>query len=226
MISGTALAMPCAASRAGIITGMVWPDLPSASMTKAKGRFSTSSKRFGSSTCNSWVAAINWAPSASFCAQRRIEATQSSAVTAVPSLHSSPSRRVKLQVSRSAADLPALQHLRPVMALAVQPDQRVEHQIGEDPGGVDGGDQRIEDLQLGVQRDPQRAVLRLRRAGGAGGQGQRQQQEPGKPGQSHGACPSDEAHRAARAGAVGLWRRFLQARAGYSAAAASLRKWS
>ena len=95
MISGTGLLMSCAASRAGIITGMVWPALPSASMTKAKGRFSTSSKRFASTTRRLLVACMSRMPSASFFAQRRIEATQSSAVTGAPSLHSRPSRRVK-----------------------------------------------------------------------------------------------------------------------------------
>jgi hypothetical protein len=61
------------------------------------------------------------------------------------------------------ADLPALEHLRVVVAVAIDADEHVEDQIGEDPGGVDGGDDRVEYLQFRVQRHPQDAFI------GAGG---------------------------------------------------------
>ncbi len=95
-ISGTGLFGSVAASRAGIITGIVWPDLPRASITKANGRSSSSTKRLSSSTRKSRAASIILPPSGSRLAQRRIEATQSAAVTGVPSLHFSPSRSRKV----------------------------------------------------------------------------------------------------------------------------------
>ena len=58
------------------------------------------------------------------------------------------------------ADLPALQHLRMVATCIVDPDQHVEHHVGEHAGGVDRGDDRVKQLQLGVQRNPQHLRLR------------------------------------------------------------------
>jgi len=65
------------------------------------------------------------------------------------------------------ADVPAFQHLRLVVALAVDADQGVEHHVGEYPRRIDGGDDRVEDLQLGAERDTERAVLRLGRRAAA-----------------------------------------------------------
>ena len=59
-------------------------------------------KVFGSLAVIESTNDITFWPSESLAAQRLIEATQSSAVTGLPSCHSRPSRRVKVQVSLSA----------------------------------------------------------------------------------------------------------------------------
>ena len=55
---------------------------------------------------------ISFWPIESLAPQRLIEATQSSAVTGLPSCHSRPSRRVKVQVSLSGETVPLVDHLR------------------------------------------------------------------------------------------------------------------
>ena len=91
-----------ATKRAGIMNGTCAAGLPIASMTKPKGRDSSSTKVRWSTTRSARVAAISRRPIPSRRPQRFSEATQSSAVTGVPSCHSSPGRSVKVQVRRSS----------------------------------------------------------------------------------------------------------------------------
>ena len=82
--------------------GMMAPGLPIASITWLKGSRSSSTKLRASTTRKPLAMAIMRLPSPSRLPQRFSEATQSSAVTGWPSCHSSPGRRVKVQVSRSS----------------------------------------------------------------------------------------------------------------------------
>ena len=90
-----------AASRAGIMTGNGALGLPSTSSSSGKGCFSTSLKVLASAASSDAVSAISILPSGSRTDQRLSEATQSSAVTGLPSCHLRPSRSTKVQVSLS-----------------------------------------------------------------------------------------------------------------------------
>ena len=59
---------------------------------------------------------------------------------------------------RSGLGVPALQHLRVVIALVVDADEHVVDQVGEDPRGVYRRNDRVEYLQLGIQRGAHGAV--------------------------------------------------------------------
>jgi hypothetical protein len=83
------------------------------------------------------------------------------------------------------ADLPALEHLRVVVPVRVDRDEGVEDHVGEDAGRVDRGDDRVEDLQLRVERHADDLVLRAR---GAGGRQQRERR--GEEDAPHHARPS------------------------------------
>ena len=91
-----------AATRLGIMNGTFDDGLPSAVSTRPVGAFSTILNVFASTTGMSLTNDIIFCPVASLAPQRLIDATQSSAVTGVPSCHSSPSRSVIVQVSLSA----------------------------------------------------------------------------------------------------------------------------
>ncbi|MNK89224.1 hypothetical protein D3C87_1092270 [compost metagenome] len=69
--------------------------LPNADSTSA-GAVSTMLNVLSSMTFIDDTSGISWRPVLSDCAQRWIEATQSSAFTGVPSCHFRPSRRVKV----------------------------------------------------------------------------------------------------------------------------------
>ena len=75
--------------------------LPSTSSTSGKGSFRRSKIVRGSATSKPCALAISSRPMASFGAQRCSEATQSVAVTALPSCHFRPSRSWKRQVRPS-----------------------------------------------------------------------------------------------------------------------------
>ena len=90
-----------AASLAGIITGSGALGLPSTSSSNGNGCFSTSLKVLASVAASWSVSAISILPSGSRTDQRLSEATQSSAVTGLPSCHLRPSRSVNVQVSLS-----------------------------------------------------------------------------------------------------------------------------
>ncbi len=90
------------ATRLGIMKGTFDDGLPSAKISRPVGSFSLMTKVFG--PCAAMVSTndMTFWPSVSLAAQRLIEAMQSSAVTAAPSCHSSPSRSVNVKVSLSA----------------------------------------------------------------------------------------------------------------------------
>ncbi len=90
-----------AASLAGIITGNGALGLPSTSSSSGKGCFSTSFRVLASEASSEAVSAISILPSGSRIAQRLSEATQSSAVTRLPSCHLRSSRSTNVQVSLS-----------------------------------------------------------------------------------------------------------------------------
>src|SRR6478735_3779997 len=75
--------------------------LPSDSSTRPYGSFIFILKVLGSTTSKSTTEPIIFWPIESRAAQRLIEAMQSSDVTGLPSVHSRPSRKVKVQVSLS-----------------------------------------------------------------------------------------------------------------------------
>src|SRR4029450_563572 len=81
--------------------GTLEEGLPSDSRTRQNGSLRTRVKVLVSTALRSPTEAMSCWPSASRAAQRLIEAMQSSDVTGWPSCHSSPSRRVKVQVSLS-----------------------------------------------------------------------------------------------------------------------------
>ena len=70
--------------------------LPSAVSTSPVGALKTISKVLGSTTGMSFTNDIIFWPIASLAPQRLIDATQSSAVTGLPSCHSKPLRKVKV----------------------------------------------------------------------------------------------------------------------------------
>ena len=88
--------------RSGIMKGTFDEGLPSISMTGPKADLSTIVKLAASVALISPTAAKSSRPETSRAPQRLSEATQSAAVTAVPSLHLSPSRSLKVQVFLSA----------------------------------------------------------------------------------------------------------------------------
>ena len=86
------------------------------------------------------------------------------AVTGVPSWNSSPSRRVKVQVSLSSEVV----HLSTICGLiceiAVEREQRVVDHVAVVADDVGRGPDRIEDLEIGMVDDPERRLgLRRRR---------------------------------------------------------------
>ena len=87
--------------RAGMTKGTWTLGLPSASITWPKGLPSSMTKLAVSRILISFVAAISRRPMESRWPQRLMEATASSAVTAVPSWNSSPGRSLKVQLMRS-----------------------------------------------------------------------------------------------------------------------------
>ncbi len=99
--SGMRWSAGVAASRAGIITGSGALGLPSTSRSSGNGCFSTNLMVFGFVASSVSVSAISILPSGSRTDQRLSEATQSSAVTGLPSCHFRPSRSTKVQVSLS-----------------------------------------------------------------------------------------------------------------------------
>src|SRR3954452_24063785 len=66
-----------------------------------------------------------------------------------------------LALQLPAGRLTGFEHLRMVAALVVDADQLVEHQIGEHPRRIDRRDDRVEHLQLGVERRPHDLVVGL-----------------------------------------------------------------
>ena len=91
-----------AATRLGIMNGTFEDGLPRASTTRPNGCESTMAKVLASIALISFVTPSRTWPKPSRAPQRLIEAMQSSEVTGVPSLHSSPSRSVMVQVSLSS----------------------------------------------------------------------------------------------------------------------------
>ena len=90
------------ATRFGIMNGTFELGFPRAEMTSPVGSLSTMRKVFGLTTWSSFTKDIIFWPIESFAAQRLMDATQSSAVTGLPSCQRSPSRSVSVYVSRSA----------------------------------------------------------------------------------------------------------------------------
>jgi hypothetical protein len=90
------------ARRLGIMNGTFDDGLPSESSTRPYGSLSAMVKVLSFTAFISATNSIIFWPIASRAAQRLIEATQSSAVTGLPSCHSSPSRRVKVHSFLSA----------------------------------------------------------------------------------------------------------------------------
>ncbi len=77
-----------------MMNGTLLDGLPRASSTAPKGSLSSSVNVFLSDAASLPVAAVSSLPSESFCPQRWIDTTQSSAVTGWPSWNLSPSRSV------------------------------------------------------------------------------------------------------------------------------------
>ena len=90
------------ATRLGIMNGTATDGLPSACSIGPNFSLSTIWKVLSSTTLYSEMKAASFTPIESLALQRFSEATQSSAFTGLPSCHSSPSRRVKLQTSPSS----------------------------------------------------------------------------------------------------------------------------
>ena len=84
------------AIRFGIMNGTFDDGLPSVSSTRPYGSFSFSVKVLSLTGFSSTTKSISFWPIGSRAPQRLSEATQSSAVTGLPSCHSRPSRRVKV----------------------------------------------------------------------------------------------------------------------------------
>ena len=76
--------------------------LPSEASTSPYGSFRIIWKVLASTALKSFTKSMSFRPMASRAPQRLIEAMQSSDVTGVPSCHSSPSRKVKVQTVLSA----------------------------------------------------------------------------------------------------------------------------
>jgi hypothetical protein len=95
MISLTCSLGSVAAMRAGMMNDGLADGLPRASSTRPNGCSSSMTNVFASTGAILPMAAIMSRPTASLAPQRRSEATQSSAVTAVPSWNFRPSRSVK-----------------------------------------------------------------------------------------------------------------------------------
>ena len=91
-----------AASRAGMTKQGLALTLPRAAGSEGKGRRRRKAKRRSSSAVTSFTARCSTWPKVSRIAQRRMEATASSARTGSPSWKSSPSRSVIVQVRPSA----------------------------------------------------------------------------------------------------------------------------
>jgi hypothetical protein len=102
IVSVTGLLMSAAATRAGMMTGMLAFGLPIASITNAYGRDNSSTKLRSSNTLMFATALIIRLPNASFLAHRRSDTMQSSGVTGAPSCHVRPDRNVSVQFSRSS----------------------------------------------------------------------------------------------------------------------------
>ena len=90
------------AIRLGIMNGTFDDGLPSVSSTRPYGSLSVRVNVLSSVALSSATKSISFWPIGSRAPQRLSEATQSSAVTGLPSCHSRPSRKVKVQVSLSA----------------------------------------------------------------------------------------------------------------------------
>src|SRR4029077_3935577 len=84
------------ATRFGIMKGTFDEGLPSANTRRPVCSLSLTVKVLASPTVIVSTKPITFWPSESFAAQRLIEATQSSAVTGLPSCHSNPSRSVNV----------------------------------------------------------------------------------------------------------------------------------
>ena len=89
------------ATRLGIMKGTLDEGLPSAVSTSPVTSLRTMRKVFWSTTVMSLTKDMSFCPSVSLTAQRLMEATQSSAVTGLPSCQRSPSRSVMVWVSLS-----------------------------------------------------------------------------------------------------------------------------
>src|SRR5207247_528887 len=66
-------------------------------------------------------------------------------------------------------DVPTGQHLRLVMAIAVDRHECVKHQISEDARRIDRCDDGVENLKLGLKRDLQYAIFGMCGPGNTGG---------------------------------------------------------
>ena len=82
------------ATRFGIMNGTFELGLPSAPSTRPVGSLRTILNVFGFTACMSFTKPISFWPIESFADQRLMDATQSSAVTGLPSCHTRPSRSV------------------------------------------------------------------------------------------------------------------------------------
>jgi len=90
------------AIRLGIMNGTFDDGLPSDSSTRPYGSFSFMVNVLSFCAFSSTTKSISFWPIGSRAPQRLKEATQSSAVTGLPSCHSSPSRKVKVHSVLSA----------------------------------------------------------------------------------------------------------------------------
>ncbi len=102
MYSSICLTGSVSAMRLGIMKGTATDGLPSACSIGPNFSLSTIWKVLASTTLYSDRNDASFTPIESLPLQRLSEATQSSAVTGLPSCHSSPSRRVKVQTRPSS----------------------------------------------------------------------------------------------------------------------------
>ena len=86
----------CSATRLGRMKGADVEGLASARSARSVGCVMTKRRRRASSASRRSVNLSSFWPMASMAAQRRIEATQSSAVTGWPSCHVKPTRKVSV----------------------------------------------------------------------------------------------------------------------------------
>ena len=141
--------------RAGIMNGTLLDGLPIASSTGPNRSPSSSVNVLRSTAATFAVWAASSRPKRSFFIQRLSDSAQSSATTAWPSCHLSPSRSVKVYFIPSF-ETPCLSTIcGSHLELLVGAEQRVVDQVGVIAGDVGGRPHRVEDLEVGLGDEAQ-----------------------------------------------------------------------